>query len=543
MAQLLVAGHGRVSDLLGTYLRDALPNDYCVVADPVVCRCEIAAVVVGPAGVVVIDVEEAPSAGTDAPATEAHSLAAVRRFLAEEFGALRLAVFYFRVAAPPVRVTTWTATELATWRVRAPAAAAGQELAPAILDIAPAAESALLDPVFREQLAIAFRDRQISPWQRTTRPFVFRSGSGLLGAAKQVWTIYDALQHMDRHPEDGIYHLRNRSLEQWLIGEGALHLAALARHAADRCLDDPRRALEEFLVATGLVTRPQPIVRPRRLDLGYILAGEAATGRLTLQKGRGPGYLIGHLDTSDPCLHVAPSVFSGEQVEVAVTVDTADLLILPRPYEALVAVHTAASDQPITVPVRFQVMPAPSRLQRYLGRPLIGAAAGAAMGGTLGLICGVSAGPDALGPLSRWMPGAPLFWIALFTLLWAAMGVLRGLLQPPAWPVAYALLRWFYSVFIWACALGLFGATAVWLWYQGYLEPGGVRGNVLWIALHYGAALSCLPATLEELELSLPFTERVIRPLLQAVSRLISRMTPAQTLQRTRRNLELAGPS
>ncbi|MCS7178499.1 MAG: type II secretion system F family protein [Anaerolineae bacterium] len=50
-------------------------------------------------------------------------------------------------------------------------------------------------------------------------------------------------------------------------------------------------------------------------------------------------------------------------------------------------------------------------------------------------------------------------------------------------------------------------------------------------------------ATLEELELSLPFTERVIRPLLQAVSRLISRMTPAQTLQRTRRNLELAGLS
>ncbi|MGC8780016.1 MAG: hypothetical protein ACP5UQ_04035, partial [Anaerolineae bacterium] len=99
---------------------------------------------------------------------------------------------------------------------------------------------------------------------------------------------------------------------------------------------------------------------------------------------------------------------------------------------------------------------------------------------------------------SRWMPGAPLFWIALFTLLWAAMGALRGLLQPPAWPVSYALLRWFYSVFIWACALGLFGATAVWLWYQGYLEPGGVHGNVMWIALHYGAALSCLPATLEE---------------------------------------------
>ncbi len=422
----------------------------------------------------------------------------MRRFLAEEFGALRLAVFYFRVAAPAVRVTSWLVADRATWQVIEPAAAAGQELAQAILALPVNAGSALADPVLREQLAIAFRDRQISPWQCTVRPFVFRSAGGLLGATKAAWTIYDAIQHMDRHPEDGIYHLRNRSLEQWLIGEGALHLAELARNAAERCLDDPRRGLEEFLQATGLVTRPQPIVRPRRLDLGYILAGESATGRLTIQKGRGPGYLVGHLDTSDPCLRVAPIFFSGEQIEVAVTVDTADLLIQTRPYEALVAIHTAA-EQAVTVPVRFQVVPAPSAVQRYLGRPLVGAAVAAAVGGFLGLIWWLNADLGALGPVGRWLPGAPLFWVALFSLLWAAMGALRGLLQPAAWPVSYALLRWFYAVLIWACALGLFGATAVWLWYQGYLEPGGVRGNVLWIAFHYGVVLACLPATLEEL--------------------------------------------
>lgn len=48
-------------------------------------------------------------------------------------------------------------------------------------------------------------------------------------------------------------------------------------------------------------------------------------------------------------------------------------------------------------------------------------------------------------------------------------------------------------------------------------------------------------ATLEEIELSLPFTERVIRPILQKVAALIGRMTPSQTLTRTRRYLELAG--
>ncbi len=51
------------------------------------------------------------------------------------------------------------------------------------------------------------------------------------------------------------------------------------------------------------------------------------------------------------------------------------------------------------------------------------------------------------------------------------------------------------------------------------------------------------PASLEEIELSLPFSERVLRPILQKVGALINRMTPSQTLARTRRNLEIAGLS
>lgn len=51
------------------------------------------------------------------------------------------------------------------------------------------------------------------------------------------------------------------------------------------------------------------------------------------------------------------------------------------------------------------------------------------------------------------------------------------------------------------------------------------------------------PASLEEIELSLPFSERVLRPMLQKLGAIINRMTPAQTLARTRRNLEIAGLS
>lgn len=49
------------------------------------------------------------------------------------------------------------------------------------------------------------------------------------------------------------------------------------------------------------------------------------------------------------------------------------------------------------------------------------------------------------------------------------------------------------------------------------------------------------PASLEEIELSLPFTERVLRPWLRKIAEYIARLTPEQTLSRTRRNLELAG--
>ncbi len=49
------------------------------------------------------------------------------------------------------------------------------------------------------------------------------------------------------------------------------------------------------------------------------------------------------------------------------------------------------------------------------------------------------------------------------------------------------------------------------------------------------------PATLEEIELSLPFAERVIAPMVRQSAQFMSRFTPAKTLETTRRNLDLAG--
>lgn len=48
-------------------------------------------------------------------------------------------------------------------------------------------------------------------------------------------------------------------------------------------------------------------------------------------------------------------------------------------------------------------------------------------------------------------------------------------------------------------------------------------------------------ATLEEIELSLPFSERVIAPLVRSVAEFVQRFTPERTLEATRHKLDLAG--
>lgn len=47
--------------------------------------------------------------------------------------------------------------------------------------------------------------------------------------------------------------------------------------------------------------------------------------------------------------------------------------------------------------------------------------------------------------------------------------------------------------------------------------------------------------TLQEIELDAPFSERVLKPLLRRSSRIVTRFTPARTIETTRHKLELAG--
>ncbi len=49
------------------------------------------------------------------------------------------------------------------------------------------------------------------------------------------------------------------------------------------------------------------------------------------------------------------------------------------------------------------------------------------------------------------------------------------------------------------------------------------------------------PATLEEIELSMPFSERVLAPTVRRAATFMARLTPAQTLESTRHKLDLAG--
>jgi tight adherence protein C len=54
-------------------------------------------------------------------------------------------------------------------------------------------------------------------------------------------------------------------------------------------------------------------------------------------------------------------------------------------------------------------------------------------------------------------------------------------------------------------------------------------------------ATRATPLTLEEIELSQPFTDRIVRPILQGLAGFVTRFTPARTVEATRLKLELAG--
>ena len=129
----------------------------------------------------------------------------------------------------------------------------------------------------------------------------------------KAWTVRDVVATMDRHPSDGIFHLCNGTLEHWLLEEGAPHLAKLAHQAVIDGKNDRRRALEIFLIGTGLVARPRLALNPKQVNLGYILDGTTASELLRIRRGRGRGYLYGKLAAGEQWLHLCAQGFQRER--------------------------------------------------------------------------------------------------------------------------------------------------------------------------------------------------------------------------------------
>ncbi len=494
MAELLLAGKGWIEpDSLGALLREALSDEYLVVDHPVVYGCPLDAVVVGPRGIFILHELVAPDEGSSKILRRVQRAGkAVRAFLKDEFPTLRVPVRQLVCqAVTPVAVAAAQGPEV-EWVSR-------QNVGSAI-DTAPLpADEPLADIETREAVAVAFRDRRLAANQRATQPFVFRSSS-LLGSGTTVWTIRDAIRHMDRHPEDGIFHLRNGTLARWLSEQGAEHLAALARQVINRRDTDMRMALESFLIGTGLVARPRLQVRPSRLNLGCVLSGEKCSMRFRVQKGPGRGYLFGSVSTNAPWLRVEPRTFAGEPLDAIVTVDSETLPISSSPWVGEIEIDSSASAQPLRVPVYVRVMGMPSPLQRYLLRPLAGALVGGAWGVILGWLLARYGLPAAnwtsqaahLGlAQGAWPLGGGLFGVVL--------GLLHGLGQSVVLPTSWALGRWLLRAVAWGAALALVFMAAYWSWRwfeQGemaVLAPPAVLVLVLLALL-----LALLPATLAE---------------------------------------------
>ena len=497
MTKLLVAGDRTVPNVVCAYLREALPDDYIVVADPVLYRCPLDAVVVGPGGLTLIEADErqpqtSARAGAkprrSAPSREQTAMAAVRSFMRDEFPKLRLPVHYLVAKRDPV-------AELPSWTVADLVSAKSDTLAEAVMRIQAADGGVLSTPEAREALAVAVRDRRLTVNQRATRPFVFRGG-GLLRVGTKAWTVRAAVEHMDRYPADGVYHLSNGTLARWLQEQGAADLAELARRAVHEGRTDRRRALEIFLLGTGLVARPRLVARPKVLDLGYVLSGETATGRLRLKRGRGRGYLFGNLETSAPWLRAEPQSFAGGPVALTVSAETLALQISPDPYEEALLVASSAAEEPIPLPIRVRVVAEPALVSRWVQRPLAGLLLGALLGGLSGWLWAQVA-PALPVRITAYLPfSETLAWPLLVLAFWAIIGLGRGLFQPPAWPARYAAGRWLAQLAVWASLLALLGAAAAWWTQRAFgLFAGPPRDAYVQAAL-VGVALSTLPASI-----------------------------------------------
>ncbi len=71
------------------------------------------------------------------------------------------------------------------------------------------------------------------------------------------------------------------------------------------------------------------------------------------------------------------------------------------------------------------------------------------------------------------------------------------------------------------------------------LAPRAASGDVQVRLEEYASRTT--PVTLEEIELSQPFSERILIPILQTISHSVVRLTPKEVMEKARRDLEIAG--
>jgi tight adherence protein C len=91
---------------------------------------------------------------------------------------------------------------------------------------------------------------------------------------------------------------------------------------------------------------------------------------------------------------------------------------------------------------------------------------------------------------------------------------------------------------IWIILAGVVVALAIVLVVVGMSAPDPQQTLQQRLA-EYGARET--PTTLEEIELSLPFSQRVVVPLLNNIAQFVARFTPQRSLESARHSLELAG--
>ena len=461
MAQFLAARGWAPPDPLTLYLRENFSDGIYIIAATRIYGCSIDALVLAPDGLYVLyprswlgDIRAsadgawivAPDGGAavevPSPAHEAHHCQlALDAFLKDEFPGLHPLIHHVVVLMMPdaravIEPSVWPRlTTLAT-----------------VVEMIMAPQTSVphLEELQREQLAVALRDRQLSHSQRASEPFIFRTGS------RTTWTVREAIQHMDRHPADGIYHLRNGTLIRWLRKEGAEHVAKLAEEVMSQVVSDERAMLETFLGGTGLVARPILTMHPVRVDLGNVVSGDRAGTVVRLQQKGGRGYLFGSFFASEPWLSIEPDHFASAPVDVGISVDTGMLPIRAMPYTATVEVHSSASDTPLPIAVRFKIVGMPSHLERYILRPLLNATVTGIIGLCLGALVGIAVDASPMGY------EAGFFWTTSVALFWALIGAIYGVYQPPGLAQHRALWHWVGRLTLWTVVLLIVVAALVW---------------------------------------------------------------------------------